>query len=126
MRCAVRFAIPIILPITCLAAGPARPARAADPDRNTVATVTATLRSIDAARGVIAVEKRGGERAEFRVDAVESLIFKGIRTLALDELAPGMRLDIDYRPEAGGAIPLAAWVEVTGPEGNAVADRNKE
>jgi hypothetical protein len=111
MRCVVRAAIPFILPIACLAAGPAR---AAEPDRNTVATVTATLRSVDAARGVIAVEKRGGERGEFRVDAGETLIFKGIRTLTLDELAPGMRLDIDYRPETGGAIPLAVWVEVTG------------
>jgi hypothetical protein len=112
MRCVVRVAIPIILPIACLAAGPAR---AAEPDRGTVVTAAATLRSVDTARGVIAVETSGGERGEFRVDAGETLIFKGIRTLALDELAPGMRLDMDYRPGTGGAMPLATWIEVAGP-----------
>lgn len=112
MRCVRCIAIPAILTLACLAAGPPCPAPAAGPGPDAVLNCAAALRSVDAARRVIVVEKRGGGRAEFGVDDRETMIFKGMRTLTPGELTEGMQLDIDYRPAKGGAIPLATWVEV--------------
>lgn len=107
-----RIVFTVALPFACLAAGPAR---AAGPEKGPVTTMTATLRSVDAARGVIVVERHGGTRMELGVGGAGTLIFKGIRMLTLDELAEGMQLDIDYRRAANEAMPRATWIEVMAP-----------
>lgn len=118
-----RIVLPVVLPLACIAAVAAR---AAGPDKGPVASMAATLRAVDAARGVIVVEQGGGGRTELGVDGTDTLTFKGIRTLALDELAEGMQLDIDYRRAAGGAMPRATWIEVIegGRVRGAAADGN--
>lgn len=115
MSCAARVAALLLIPTACLAAGPARPEK--ECARGAVATAAGTLRSADTARGVIAVRKADGSIAEFTMDAGETLIFRGIRTLDPGELAEGMQLDIDYRGAPGGGIPRAVWIEVKGTGG---------
>lgn len=110
MICAARIAALFLIPTACLAAGPARPAK--ESARGAVTTVAGTLRSADAARGVIAIRKADGSAAEFAMDPGETLIFKGIRTLDPDELVEGMQLEIDYHDAPGGGIPRAGWIEV--------------
>lgn len=88
------------------------PGGAAGPEAGPDRTIEATIRSIDAARGVVTVERDGGGVANFAVDGTDTLIFLGIRALGFKELSEGMRVEIDYRDATGGAPPRATWIEV--------------
>ena len=109
-----RPAAPAFVPIlvaVAIAGGFPSPAAAA-PEPRPVRTIEAAIRSIDAAGGLLSVEARGGERAAFSLHETDTVIFRGIRALGVDELSEGMRVEIDYRDASGGEPPRALWIEV--------------
>lgn len=100
-RAARCIALALLTDSCCRAAGAAE-----------TAVCTAVIRAVDASGGRVAAESEGAGRADFAVDEAQTLVFKGIRTLGIGDLSPGMRVEIDYRPGEGGAPPLATWIEV--------------
>jgi hypothetical protein len=85
----------------------------ADRDRSaTAGTLVGTLLSVDRERRICTLEKSQGIVDTFRLDDDTSLVFQGMRLLQIDELRPGMRVEIDHRRMAGDELPAVTWVEV--------------
>lgn len=88
---------------------------ASGPDRGRPAateTRVGTLLSIDREKLTCTVEKSSGIVGAFRLDDDATLVFHGMRPLRIDELRPGMRIEIDHRRTAGEELPVVTWVEV--------------
>jgi len=71
-----------------------------------------TVFSIDRERRFLTVEASSGVINTFRLDDAVTLIFRGLRPLRIDELRPGMRIEIDYRRDGGAQLPTVTWIEV--------------
>ena len=75
-------------------------------------TCTGTLLSIDREKRICTIEKSSGAVGAFHLDDDATLVFRGMRPLRIEELRPGMRMEIDHRLAAGGEFPTVTWVEV--------------
>jgi len=83
-------------------------------------TSGATILSIDRERRILTVEASSGVINTFRLDDAATLIFRDLRPLRIEELRPGMRIEIDYRRDGGAQLPTVTWIEVlavTAPSG---------
>lgn len=88
---------------------------ASDVDRSrsaTMETCVGTLLSIDREKRTCTVETSPGAAGAFRLDDDATLIFRAMRPLRIDDLRPGMRIEIDRRRAAGEESPTATWIEV--------------
>ena len=76
-----------------------------------VRTVVGTVGACDAEKGRLVVVGDDGKRKDLRFDEGSSLVFEGLYPRDLRYLGRGTRVEVDFRPAAGG-VPLVTWVEV--------------
>ncbi len=80
--------------------------------RITVSSSYGKIVSIDSEKNILTLQDPSAATLKFRLDARDTLIYDGLRSLSLDELQKGMRVEIDYRDTGVDVPPLAIWVEL--------------
>jgi hypothetical protein len=78
----------------------------------TIWTSTGTIDSIGSRPGTLALRDAQGAISSFQIDSGSALVFQGIRERRIDDLRPGMTIEVDYLRNAGGELPRITWVEI--------------
>ncbi len=71
-----------------------------------------TVLSVDREKRVLTVEESSQAVNAFRLDEAATLIFRDMFPLRVEQLRPGMRVEIDYRRSERDGLPVVTWIEV--------------
>jgi len=100
----------------CALLFPAQPLFAFGGKTAELATVAGKIASADPGSGRLVMSEMPEGISYFTLDEKQTLVFRGIEMLGLDELKQGMAVELQYLKPVEGRPALATWIEVAGRE----------
>ncbi|MCX6354345.1 MAG: hypothetical protein NTZ78_05510 [Candidatus Aureabacteria bacterium] len=85
---------------------------AAGGGEGSIRTCAGRILLIDAGGEKLVLERMPGGIDSFSLEPNASLVFQGIRMVEIDELRPGMNLEVDYLPVVAGKGAVVTWIDV--------------
>jgi len=95
---------------------------AAEGGGGSIRTCAGRILLIDAEGEKLVLDRMPGGIDSFSIDHNTSLAFQGIRMVEIDELRPGMNLEVDYRPPVADKGAVVTWIDVVEGENKTVED----